>query len=66
MLNLGHKKLDVWKKCIEFITNLVLFIQISKLATLEAADIPPVPPSKGGTKESPPLKGDLGGCWIEI
>lgn len=22
MLNLNHKKLDVWKKCIEFITNI--------------------------------------------
>ena len=22
MLNLGHKKLDVWKKCIEFVTNI--------------------------------------------
>lgn len=22
MLNLGHKKMDVWKKCIEFITNI--------------------------------------------
>jgi hypothetical protein len=42
-------------------TDLTL-LNITWLFLINLTDIPPCPPSKGGIVQSPPLKGDLGGC----